>query len=97
MKRLFDFAASFLALLLLSPLLIPLVVVLRCTGEGEIFFRQTRVGRGKQPFQIYKFATMLKNSPSLAGGDVTIAGDPRVLPVGRFLRSAKAAVDAARG
>jgi len=89
MKRAFDIIASGLALLLLSPLLLPLIVVLRCTGEGEIFYRQQRVGRGKAPFFIYKFATMLKDSPNLSGGDITIANDPRVLPMGRFLRDTK--------
>jgi lipopolysaccharide/colanic/teichoic acid biosynthesis glycosyltransferase len=89
MKRAFDIIASGLALLLLSPLLLPLAVVLRCTGEGEIFYRQQRVGRGKKLFHIYKFATMLKNSPNLGGGDITVAGDPRILPMGRFLRNTK--------
>jgi lipopolysaccharide/colanic/teichoic acid biosynthesis glycosyltransferase len=89
MKRAFDVLASLFALLLLSPLLLPVVLVLRCTGEGEIFYRQVRVGRGKAPFRIFKFATMLKDSPNLSGGDITIAHDPRVLPVGRFLRDTK--------
>ncbi len=89
MKRTFDIIASGLALLLLSPLLLPLIVVLRCTGEGEIFYKQQRVGRGKALFDIYKFATMLKNSPNLSGGDITVASDPRILPLGRFLRNTK--------
>jgi len=89
MKRAFDIVASGLALLLLSPLLLPLVILLRCTGEGEVFYRQKRVGRGKVPFDIYKFATMLKDSPNLSGGDITTADDPRILPLGRFLRNTK--------
>lgn len=89
MKRAFDIFASGLALLLLSPLLLPVIVVLRCTGEGRIFYRQQRLGRGRKPFGIYKFATMLKESPNLSGGDITVVGDPRILPVGRFLRKTK--------
>jgi lipopolysaccharide/colanic/teichoic acid biosynthesis glycosyltransferase len=89
MKRLFDFLAAAAATLVLSPLLIPVILVLRFTGEGEVFYRQERIGRGGKPFGILKFATMLKNSPNLAGGDITVGNDPRVLPFGRFLRKSK--------
>ena len=89
MQRFFDVFFSGLALLVLSPLLIPIALVLRFTGEGEVFFLQTRVGKDGKPFKLYKFATMLKNSPNLGTGTVTVKGDPRVLPVGRFLRKTK--------
>jgi lipopolysaccharide/colanic/teichoic acid biosynthesis glycosyltransferase len=89
MQRLLDIALSGLGLLVLSPLLIPIAVALRLTGEGEVFFIQQRVGRGGQPFGLYKFATMLKNSPNLGTGTVTVKNDPRVLPLGRFLRKTK--------
>jgi lipopolysaccharide/colanic/teichoic acid biosynthesis glycosyltransferase len=89
MQRLFDILLSGLALLVLSPLLVPIVIFLRLTGEGEIFFLQNRVGRGGRPFALYKFATMLKNSPSIGTGTVTLKNDPRILPAGRFLRKTK--------
>ena len=89
MQRLFDILFSGLALLVLSPLLLPIMLVLRLTGEGEVFYVQERLGRGGRPFGLYKFATMLKNSPNLGTGTVTVKGDPRVLPVGRFLRKTK--------
>ena len=89
MQRLLDIVFSGLALLVLSPLLLPIMLVLRLTGEGEVFYVQQRVGRGGKPFGLYKFATMLKNSPSLGTGTVTVKGDPRVLPVGRVLRKTK--------
>lgn len=89
MQRLLDILFSGLALLALSPLLLPIMLVLRFSGEGEVFYVQQRVGRGGKPFGLYKFATMLKNSPSLGTGTVTVKGDPRVLPVGRFLRKTK--------
>ncbi len=88
-KRLFDIVLAVLALLVLSPLLVPIALVLRFTGEGEVFYRQKRLGRDGRPFGILKFATMLKNSPSMAGGDISTRDDPRILPVGRFLRSTK--------
>jgi lipopolysaccharide/colanic/teichoic acid biosynthesis glycosyltransferase len=63
--------------------------ILRVTGEGEIFFLQSRVGLGGKHFKLYKFATMLKNSPSIGTGTVTVKNDPRVLPIGIFLRKTK--------
>lgn len=89
MQRLLDIVFSGLALLVLAPLLVPISIALRLTGEGEVFFIQQRVGRGGQPFGLYKFATMLKNSPNLGTGTVTVKNDPRVLPLGRFLRKTK--------
>ncbi|WP_024868288.1 sugar transferase [Pseudoxanthomonas suwonensis] len=89
MQRLFDIILSFIALAILSPLLVPVAVVLRMTGEGEVFYVQQRVGRGGRSFGLFKFATMLKNSPNLGTGTVTVKDDPRVLPVGRFLRRTK--------
>lgn len=89
MQRLLDILFSGLALLILSPLLVPVVLILRFTGEREVFFIQKRVGLGGQPFGLYKFATMLKNSPNMGTGTVTVKDDPRVLPFGRFLRKTK--------
>ncbi len=89
MFRLFDIILSGVALVILSPLLLPLSVILRFTGEGEVFYRQLRVGfRGKR-FNVYKFATMLKDSPNIGAGTLTMKNDPRVLPVGAFLRKTK--------
>ena len=89
MTRLLDVLISGSALLLLLPLLVLLVIVLRLSGEGEIFFVQQRVGRGGAYFGLYKFATMLKNSPSIGTGTVTLKDDPRVLPLGKILRKTK--------
>lgn len=89
MKRLLDIVLSGFALIVLSPLLIPVVIVLRFTGEGEIFYCQDRVGRGGQTFSLIKFATMLKDSPNIGTGTHTTKGDPRVLPFGQILRKTK--------
>jgi lipopolysaccharide/colanic/teichoic acid biosynthesis glycosyltransferase len=69
--------------------LILIVIALRCTGEGEVFYRQDRVGKDGKIFKLLKFATMLKDSPNLGTGLLTTRGDPRVLPVGRILRKTK--------
>lgn len=89
MDRFFDIVFSSIALLLLSPLLMPVVIVLKLTGENEVFFLQERIGKGGKKFKLFKFATMLKNSPNIGTGTVTMKGDPRVLPVGVFLRKTK--------
>lgn len=89
MTRALDILLSGLALVALSPLLLPLAVILRFTGEGEVFFVQSRVGRNGEHFGLFKFATMLKNSPNMSSGTVTLKDDPRVLPVGKFLRTTK--------
>lgn len=89
MKRIIDIVLSLIALLILSPLLVPIAIILRFSGEGEIFYRQQRIGRKGQPFGLYKFATMLKESPNIGTGTHTTKNDPRVLPVGGFLRKTK--------
>jgi len=89
MERFFDIIFSTIAIIILSPLLLPIIIILRLTGEGEIFFLQERIGINGKSFKLYKFATMLKDSPNIGTRTVTIKGDPRVLPVGKFLRKTK--------
>ncbi len=88
-ERFFDVFFSGLALLVLSPLLLPIVLILKFSGEGEIFFLQERIGKDGKVFKLYKFATMLKNSPNIGTGTITMRGDPRILPVGKLLRKTK--------
>lgn len=87
--RFLDIFFSSLALLVLFPLLVPIVLILKFSGEGEIFFLQERIGKGGEVFKLFKFATMLKDSPNIGTGTVTMKEDPRVLPVGKFLRKTK--------
>lgn len=88
-KRIFDFVMSLLALVVLSPLLIPVIIGLLLTGEHYVFYFQERIGKGGKLFKIWKFATMLKNSPNIGTGTITTRNDPRVLPMGGFLRKTK--------
>lgn len=80
---------SGVALLVLSPLLLPICLGLLLTGEHYVFYFQERIGRYNKKFSMWKFATMLKASPDLKGGLHTTRHDPRVLPLGRFLRMTK--------
>jgi len=84
-----DIILSGIALIILLPFLPPLMLLLRLSGEGEIFYIQHRVGKNGKIFGLIKFATMLKDSPKLPGGDLTTPDDPRILPLGKFLRKTK--------
>lgn len=88
MKRLFDISFSFLGLILLSPLLFIISLSIVFDSRGGVLFRQTRVGRYGKDFKILKFRTMYPDAEKR--GQITIGKrDPRVTPVGHFLRSYK--------
>lgn len=89
LKRLLDIVVSFIAIVILLPLLIPVMIGLKLTGEGYIFYKQKRIGLNNKYFYILKFATMLKDSPNMGSGSITLRNDPRVTPMGGFLRKTK--------
>ncbi len=84
-----DLTLASLLILVLLPLMLPVMLLLRLTAEGEVFYRQRRKGHRCQDFMIWKFATMLKDSPKLGTGSLTLRNDWRVTPVGRYLRITK--------
>ncbi len=88
-KRLFDIAVAGTILLILAVPLLLVMLILRLTGEGEVFYLQERVGYLGKIFRVTKFATMLKNSPNMGTQDITLRNDPRVLPFGKLLRKTK--------
>ena len=69
--------------------MLPIMLILKLTGEHDIFYKQKRVGRYGKEFDVFKFATMLRDSPNLPGGMFTGINDPRILPIGNFLRKSK--------
>tara|TARA_B110000858_G_scaffold54188_1_gene62942 strand:+ start:19 stop:690 length:672 start_codon:yes stop_codon:yes gene_type:complete len=89
LKRTFDILSSGIAIIILSPLLIPVIIGLKLTGEGYIFYKQERIGYKNKPFLILKFATMLKDSANMPGGIMTTKKDPRITQMGGFLRKSK--------
>lgn len=89
MKRFIDLVLSVIALILISPLFIPIVIILLLTGEHYVFYTHDRVGFKGETFKLIKFSTMLKDSPNLGTKDITVRNDPRVFPFGRFLRKTK--------
>jgi len=88
-KRFLDLFISIVSLILLFPIMIPIIIILRFTGEGEIFYIQERMGYNNKKFKIFKFATMIKNSSNIGTKSLTLRNDPRVLPFGRILRKTK--------
>jgi lipopolysaccharide/colanic/teichoic acid biosynthesis glycosyltransferase len=88
-KRIFDFLFSLVGLVLLTPFFIPIILILKFTGEGEVFYLQKRMGKNNTLFNIYKYATMLKDSPNIGTGNHTVRNDPRVTKFGRLLRISK--------
>jgi exopolysaccharide biosynthesis polyprenyl glycosylphosphotransferase len=95
-KRALDVGVSSLLLALLAPFFAILAVLVKYTSEGPVFFLQERVGLNKRKFRIYKFRTMVSNAEKMlpgleklnevSGPVFKIMNDPRVTPVGRFLR-----------
>lgn len=88
-KRIFDFLMALVAIIVLLPFMIPIMIGLLLTGEHYIFYFQKRMGMYGKNFDMWKFATMLKNSPTMLTGTTTLRDDPRVLPMGKFLRKTK--------
>lgn len=89
MIRFFDILFSGIAILVLLPFMLPIMALLKLTGEHDIFYVQKRVGIHGEDFGLLKFATMLRDSPNMAGGLYTQKDDPRMLPLGKFLRKTK--------
>jgi exopolysaccharide biosynthesis polyprenyl glycosylphosphotransferase len=85
-KRASDIVAASVALVLLSPVLLLCAIATRIEGGRGVFFRQDRIGRYGKPFQLVKFRSMRPSDEAESATNWSVAGDPRVGPVGRFLR-----------
>ena len=88
-KRQLDIIISLSLLIILLPFFIPIIIILRFSAEGEIFYFQERYGINNTKFQIWKFATMLKNSINMGTGSITLKNDYRVTKIGKYLRITK--------
>jgi len=88
-KCIIDFVIALVALVIILPVLIPVCIGLLLTGEHYVFYFQDRIGFKNRVFSMWKFATMLKASPSLGTGLHTTRKDPRLMPMGHFLRKTK--------
>lgn len=88
-KRFFDLVFAIILIIAISPFFIPIIILLRITDEGEVWYKQKRIGYKNEYFKIWKFATMLKNSPNIGTGSLTVRNDPRVTKIGKYLRKSK--------
>ena len=86
MKRIVDIFGAIVAIILFSPVMILTAILVKKTSKGPIIFSQERVGLHNQPFRMYKFRSMTVQEESKEKKGWTTAHDPRVTPVGRFIR-----------
>ena len=89
LARVIDIIIAITAILILLPFFVVIILILRFTAEGEVFYFQERIGYKKRRFKIWKFATMIKNSINLGSGSITLKNDFRVTKFGKFLRTTK--------
>lgn len=87
-KRGVDLLLAVGGLIMLTPLLVVIALMIRVSSPGPMFYRGTRVGKGGRTFKMYKFRTMVINADKI-GGSSTPDDDPRITPVGRWLRRTK--------
>ena len=87
-KRSFDIICALCGLIILSPVLLLIIVLIKLTSTGPVFFRQTRVGQYEKLFQIHKFRTMIVNAEA-SGLKITVGRDLRITSIGHFLRKTK--------
>lgn len=89
MKRLVDIIGSVFALLLFGLPMLVVALLIKILDPGPVFFRQARLGRGGEPFRIYKFRSMKVNAPDIRNEDgsaFSAEDDPRVTRIGKFIR-----------
>ncbi len=86
LKRIIDMFGAVVALILFSPIMLVTAVIIKLTSPGPLIYKQERVGLHNRPFQMYKFRSMEVQDPSKEKGKWTTPHDPRVTPIGRFIR-----------
>lgn len=89
LTRLLDFLLALVATFLLLPLMVPIMVLLRVTGDGEVFYYQKRKGRHGKDFFLIKLSTMNKDSVNSGMGSITVRDDSRIKFMGHALRRSK--------
>ncbi|HKF42390.1 MAG TPA: sugar transferase [Thermoanaerobaculia bacterium] len=87
LKRVFDVAVSAVTLVLVLPILLVAAIAVAATSRGGVFYRQERVGKDGRTFQLWKLRTMRREAEEQTGAVLASPGDPRVTPVGRWLRA----------
>lgn len=86
LKRIMDFVGALCALVIASPIMLVSAIMVKCTSKGPIIFKQERIGLHNEPFQMYKFRSMVQQTDEEEKKGWTTKDDPRVTKVGAFLR-----------
>ncbi len=86
MKRIVDIFGALVALILFSPIMLAVAVIIKATSPGPLIFKQVRIGLQNRPFPMYKFRSMVVQEASAEKAGWTVKNDPRVTPIGRFIR-----------
>lgn len=86
LKRIIDFVGALVALVIASPVMIGAAIAIKCTSKGPVIFKQERIGLHNEPFQMYKFRSMVQQTDDEEKKGWTVKDDPRVTKVGAFLR-----------
>ena len=85
-SRALDLIVASLVLAIGSPLLAVAALLIKLESRGPVFYRQRRVGRGGDPFELWKLRTMVPGAEAMGAGIYVVEGDPRITRVGRLLR-----------
>ena len=85
-KRIFDLFSSLIGLIILLPVFGVIAILIKLDSKGPVFFKQERLGKAGEVFEIYKFRTMVKNAENKGTGVFTNKSDPRITKVGNLLR-----------
>ncbi|HEX6582672.1 MAG TPA: sugar transferase [Thermoleophilaceae bacterium] len=85
-RRVLDVVLAGALLLVTSPLVALAALAIRLESRGPVFYRQLRVGRGGEPFELWKLRTMVPDAEAMGAGIYVVEGDPRITRVGRMLR-----------
>lgn len=88
-KRTLDVVMSLAAAVVTLPFFAAIGLAIKLTDHGPVFYKQTRLTKDGKEFEIYKFRTMVQNAEALSGARLASERDPRILPVGRFLRATR--------
>lgn len=88
-KRGFDIAGATCLLVALSPVMVSVALAVKITSPGPVMYGQTRLTQGGRPFRLLKFRSMRADAESTSGAVLAVRGDPRVTPVGAFLRKTR--------
>lgn len=89
LKRFEDIIVSLIMLVLFCPIFLIAFIGLKCTDGGPVFYKQERLTKGGKEFMIYKFRTMVVDAERMSGPVLACEKDPRILPIGRFLRASR--------